>query len=312
MMLRIGLSCCIIGLSCIHLLIGQSFYHQAYGDAADPAIIFLHGGPGYNSVSFERTTAQKLADAGFYVVVYDRRGEGRSPDPQAAFTFAHTLIDLDSLYQFYGLSKAHLIGQSFGGMVGLNFSAARPKQVASLILAGAPIDLQATFKHIIQQSRDIYTARGDSNNLFTLDMLEAMDTSSVYYSGYTFMHAMGNGFYTPDSLIPAAQALYAQFQTDSVLRTYASQMTQPPVFGFWQNEQYTTLNLTEKLSKVLALGVPVYGIYGQEDGLYSSAQVQALQHQLGQANFRYWENCSHNAYLDRPSAFISTLKTWLK
>lgn len=53
-------------------------YSAAYGKASDPAVIFLHGGPGYNSLDFEVTTAQKLADQGFYVIVYDRRGEGRS------------------------------------------------------------------------------------------------------------------------------------------------------------------------------------------------------------------------------------------
>lgn len=57
----------------------QQLYIKTFGDPHHPAIVFIHGGPRGNSVLFEGTTAQKLADKGFYVIVYDRRGEGRIP-----------------------------------------------------------------------------------------------------------------------------------------------------------------------------------------------------------------------------------------
>ena len=71
----------------------QTIYSKAFGDPKNDPIIYLHGGPGYNSMGFEITTAQKLSENGFYVIVYDRRGEGRSPDEQAVFTFQETFDD---------------------------------------------------------------------------------------------------------------------------------------------------------------------------------------------------------------------------
>jgi proline iminopeptidase len=56
----------------------QELYSRAFGNAKDTPILFLHGGPGYNCAGFEVSTAQELANNGFYVIVYDRRGEGRS------------------------------------------------------------------------------------------------------------------------------------------------------------------------------------------------------------------------------------------
>lgn len=56
----------------------QQLYSKAYGDPKNPAIIYLHGGPRGNATLFEGTTANALAERGFYVIVYDRRGEGRS------------------------------------------------------------------------------------------------------------------------------------------------------------------------------------------------------------------------------------------
>ena len=65
----------------------QEIYSKTFGNPNHEPILFLHGGPGYNCANFEATTAQKLANNGFFVIVYDRRGEGRSKDTNAQFTF---------------------------------------------------------------------------------------------------------------------------------------------------------------------------------------------------------------------------------
>lgn len=105
---------------------GQSIYTRTFGNTTEKPIIFLHGGPGYNCVNFEATTAQQLADNGFFVIVYERRGEGRSNDPNSKFTFKETFDDLNAIYQKYSLSKATLIGHSFGGVVATFFAEANP------------------------------------------------------------------------------------------------------------------------------------------------------------------------------------------
>jgi proline iminopeptidase len=55
----------------------QSLYIKTFGNPKDKPLLFLHGGPGYNAVNFEQSTADKLSKSGFYVIIYDRRGEGR-------------------------------------------------------------------------------------------------------------------------------------------------------------------------------------------------------------------------------------------
>ena len=133
----------LILLCCLSLsAYSQQLYTRTFGSSKAPALIFLHGGPGYNSANFEATAAQRLADKGFFVIVYDRRGEGRSKDPQAQFTFQESFTDLQAIYKQYGLAKAHLIGHSFGGVVAVLFAEKYPQNIASLVLVGAPLDLQ--------------------------------------------------------------------------------------------------------------------------------------------------------------------------
>ena len=290
----------------------QSIYTKSFGSSQNKPIIFLHGGPGYNCVNFEATTAQQLADQGFYVIVYDRRGEGRSKDPSAQFTFKETFDDLNNIYQKYGLTKSMLIGHSFGGVVATLFAEANPEKVQSIILVGAPVSLQTTFKNILSKSKNIYLAKKDSVNLNYISMLENMDTNTIEYSSYCFGHAMKNGFYTPKNPTAEAKNIYSKFKTDTLLAKYASKMTYKAPQGFWKNEKYTTIDLSKKIQTLQKNKIQLYGLYGKDDGLYSPQQVIDLQNLIGINNLIYFDNCSHNVFIDQQLQFIEQLKTWSK
>jgi proline iminopeptidase len=291
---------------------GQNIYTKTFGNSQDKAIIFLHGGPGYNCANFEATTAQQLADKGFYVIVYDRRGEGRSKDPNAQFTFKETFDDLNAIYQKYGLAKSMLIGHSFGGVVATLFAEKHPEKIQSIILVGAPVSLQETFNTIISASKIIYQNKKDSINLRYIAMLENMDKNSIEYSSYSFMHAMQNRFYSPKNPTQEATIIYSKFKTDTLLTKYASQMTYQAPQGFWKNEKYTSIDLTSNLKNLQAKNIKVHGLYGKDDGLYSADQVKELQNLLGENNVKYFDNCSHNVFVDQQTQFIDTVKTWAK
>lgn len=291
---------------------GENIYTRTFGNPKDKAIIYLHGGPGYNCANFEATTAQRLANKGFFVVVYDRRGEGRSKDPNAKYTFKETFDDLNTIYQKYGLTKSTLIGHSFGGVVATLFAENFPDKIQSIILVGAPVSLQETFKTIITTSKIIYQTKNDSNNLKYLNMIENMDKNSIEYSSYSFMHAMQNGFYTPKNLTEEAKTIYSKFKSDTILTKYATQMNYQAPQGFWKNEKYTAINLTANLKKLKENRINIYGLYGKDDGLYSADQVKDLKNILGENKVKYIDNCSHNVFIDQQSQFIDEIEQWAK
>lgn len=293
-------------------LFAQELYIKSFGNKENPAIIFLHGGPGYNSASFEQSTAQTLADSGFFVLVYDRRGEGRSTKKDASFTLKQTHEDLLVIYKRFQLKKATLIGHSFGGMVGTLFSEKYPDKVKALVLVGAPITLQKSFKTIISSAKQIYIEKDDKGSLGYISLLENMDTTTMPYASYTFMHAMQNGFYSTKTPNEKARLLYASFKTDTVLAKHGSKMTYEAPQAFWKNEQYTTIDLSQNLKNLVQLKVPIYGFYGKEDGLYAPRQIEDLRAIIGGENVLYLENCSHSVFIDRQENFIKNLKTWVQ
>lgn len=288
----------------------QTLYTRTFGSIVAPAIIYLHGGPGYNSANFEVTTAQRLADLGFYVIVYDRRGEGRSADPNAKFHFEESFDDLLTLYRQYGFQKATLLGHSFGGVVATLFAEKYPEKIRSVILVGAPVSLQETFQTILTTLGEIYSSRQDSVNLRYLEMLENMDRTTLEFSSYCFMHAMQNKFYSPQKLSEEAARLYNDLSMDTILFPYVTQMTYPAPRGFWENERYTSIDLTETLQRLSALGIAVHGLYGKEDGLYAADQIEELRRVIGEDRVRYLDQCSHNVFIDQQKLFLEAVINW--
>ena len=290
---------------------GQNLYIKTFGKANDKPIIFLHGGPGYNCASFEATTAQTLSDKGFFVIVYDRRGEGRSKDPNAAYTFKETFDDLNRIYQQYGIKKSTLIGHSYGGVVATLFAGSYPDKIQSIVFVGAPVSLQETFKTIIAKSKSIYAAKKDSINLHYITLLESMDTTSMDYCIYCFRHATQNGFYRVKNPTDEAKGIQSKLRTDT-LSKYASQMTVAAPMGIWKNEKYSTLDLFADIKKLQTNKIGIYGLYGKEDGLYSSEQVQKLQNLIGESNLKYLDNCSHSVFIDQQTQFLDAINTWAR
>jgi len=297
---------------CAGNLTAQEIYTRSFGVQTNEAILFLHGGPGYNCASFEATTAQQLADSGFYVIVYDRRGEGRSLDSNAQFTFSETFDDINNIYLEYGIEKATLMGHSFGGMIATLYAKKYPENVKSIVLVSAPVALQETYKTILKTSSEIYQERKDDVNLRYVQLLRNMDSSSLEFSTYCFAHAMQNGFYSPKKPNQEALSVYATFLSDTLLVKYASNMSIDAPQGYWKNEHYTTLDLTLDLVKLVDNDVHIFALYGQEDGLYSSSQIMNLTHIIGAESLFYFENCSHSIFIDQRSLFLQAVTNWMK
>lgn len=285
----------------------QELYSKAYGKKSDPVILFLHGGPGYNSVSFELSTAQLLADKGFYVIVYDQRGGGRSTEMKdSKYTLDEAFQDLNKVLKEHGVKKISIMGHSWGGTLGLHYAMKFPDKVEKFIMVDSPLSYQESFKVIIRSCKEKYTAE-KSPNLQYIKMLEVMDTTKLEYSSYCFMNAMQAGLYQPKNQSPESQKIYQELMKmpDAQL---ISNMTQEPVQGFYTNEKYTMLDMTSMIEKLAKKG-KIYGIYGAEDGLFDEAQYSKFQELMGEDNFTIVDDASHTVFIDQREKFID-LVVW--
>lgn len=285
---------------------GPKLYQKAYGETGRPGVVFLHGGPGYNSASFEIGAAEKLAEAGYRVVVYDRRGTARSKVKKSKYSFSEASKDLKKVIKKNKLENPTLIGHSFGGAVGTYFSESYPNLVGQLVLVGAPLDYPGTFEAIRAHCRAHYEAIG-SDQIKYIDILDTMNTQRLDYATYCFSHAMSCGLYSVDKPSKAAKAIYASFTGDPRAPNLFS-MTQKPVRGFHKQHQYTTLDLRDKVAALQQQNIPVYGIYGDQDGLFDEKRLDAIEAVLADGQYFYIKNSSHSVFLDQQAEFIRILQ----
>jgi pimeloyl-ACP methyl ester carboxylesterase len=127
------------------LTIENQLLRMAYMDVAPtgPAngqtVVLLHG-KSFSGDYWGRTIAM-LAAKGYRVVVPDQLGFGKSAKPDIRYTFdllaRNTKVLLDSL----GVSRAAIVGHSFGGMLAVYFARDYPETTAVLALEN-PIGLE--------------------------------------------------------------------------------------------------------------------------------------------------------------------------
>lgn len=135
---------------------GRIWFKVSGSGAATPAIL-LHGGPGYGS--FYMKPLEALSDER-PVVRYDQLGGGKA-DPASdttLFTIARYVAELDSLRAKLGFDKIHVIGHSWGTILGLEYYRAHPDHVASLTLMSAALDIPSWEQH----ARELLKTLSDS------------------------------------------------------------------------------------------------------------------------------------------------------
>lgn len=124
---------------------GVRFWYRVGGTANKgiPPLVFLHGGPGYNSHSFSVLAGPALERA-HRVVYYDQRGSGHSERPwSGGYTLPQLVEDLEGLRQTLGVPQMALMGHSFGGALALEYAAKYPQHVARMVLVSAASDIPA-------------------------------------------------------------------------------------------------------------------------------------------------------------------------
>jgi proline iminopeptidase len=299
----------------------EGLYVNSYGNHSDPALIFIHGGPGYDSQDFEWTTATTLAQKGFFVVVYDQRGQGRSDilqDP-SKYSYKQYADDIKLIITQLNLNKPVLIGHSHGGPIAMKFDQRFPGLASKIILVSAPVNFWKGMESIKLNCTSRFTAINDTFNLNKLN--NDFSILSGYPNLMDEITAVGDMFqlgiskschlYTPSQPTTDAMALHNQLAKNYV--RVAQENMIYPMGNFIVYEQYIHMDQTAWLQ---ANADHVFGIYGDEDGLFTPNILEEIQKSLSlntsPFNFQLINGASHAVYIDQQNKFIQAIANILK
>ena len=125
---------------------GNTWY-RVVGDLKNGKVpvVVLHGGPGAGH-NYTIAIAELIASTGRAAILYDQLGCGNSthlPDsPKEFWTPELFMQELTLLTHHLGISDAYaIVGQSWGGMLGMQFATHRPAGLKALVVADSPASM---------------------------------------------------------------------------------------------------------------------------------------------------------------------------
>lgn len=124
---------------------GYKVWYRIVGDQEDKGklpLLCLHGGPGVPHDYLEPLEA--AASLGRRVIFYDQLGCGNSDQPHnpSLWTVDLFVEEVGVMRRALGLERIHLLGQSWGGMLAMQYTLTQPPGVASLTVASSPATMR--------------------------------------------------------------------------------------------------------------------------------------------------------------------------
>ncbi len=279
---------------------GHDVWYRIFGEREDPGrlpLLVLHGGPGATHQYLEPLS--ELARYGRRVIFYDQVGCGRSSRPTDPDFYSTELFvdELATVRERLGLARVHLLGQSWGGMLAMQYAIDRPAGLASIIVADSPADmgqwvaeanrLRAELPPEVAATLARHEAAGTTNDPA---YLAAVD---VFYRKHVCRLDPW-----PEPFARTAAAL----ANDGLVYNVMNGPSEFHVVG--------KLKSWSILDRLGAIAVPTLLLSGAYDEA-TPAIVGAIQARIPRAEWILFEHSSHTPHLEEPAAFNAAVRAFL-
>jgi proline iminopeptidase len=261
-------------------------------------LILLHGGPGSTHNYFE--VLDRFAEEdGRQLIMYDQIGCGESyvenrPDLWNAEVWTEELI---ALRKHLGLEECHLLGQSWGGMLLLNYVCNyRPNGIKSIILSST---LPASWMWGEEQQRMI--------KFMPKDMQEAIAI------------ATSTGNYDAPAYLAAEEEYMIRHAGGPVTEDSPVCMKRPRKIGKeayvvgWGPNEFTplgTLKDYDVTAQLKDIQEPALVINGGSD-LCTPYIAKYMYDHIPNSRWELFRDCRHSCFVEDTEKYIALLKEWL-
>jgi pimeloyl-ACP methyl ester carboxylesterase len=254
-------------------------------------MVLMHGGPGLDHITL--SAFRPCADR-FTLVFYDHRCHGRSTGAEvSSMTWENLTADADALRQTLGFDKWAVLGNSFGGMVALEYALRYPQSLSHLLL----IDAGGDSRWQQQNAPELLVQRGYSP--------DTVETARRFF----------NGEIAPNEMVPAMRKLGSAYYHRLSPLLQAREMVlglrmkiRPEAFIFGCGQLLKGWTVMERLGEIK---VPTLVLAGREDFQLPPEHQEELAAGIPNANLVIVERAGHNAPSERPAEVIEAVKSFM-
>jgi pimeloyl-ACP methyl ester carboxylesterase len=241
---------------------------------AGPPLLLVHG-LGYARWGWE-PVADGFAER-FLTVLFDNRGIGESDVPPGPYSAEEMAADAVAVLDGAGISRAHVVGTSLGGIVAQQLALDWPERVDRLVLACTTPGL-----------------RGVPMPEVTVRLM----ASSLRMQPEEAMRA-----FVLNALAPGADE-------ELVERIMAHRLANPFDPRGWQAQAAAamTFDVLDRLGEIRA---PTLVLQGTEDVVVAPGNAELLASRIPDARAELFEGCGHLFMWEQPERFVRSVTEFL-
>ena len=279
--------------------LGYKTYYRIVGETTGDKkpLVLLHGGPGSTHNYFE--VLDKIAEDGRAVIMYDQLGCGlSSTESRPDLWNPNTWIEeLEALRKHLALDEVHLLGQSWGGMLAIQYACeSNPKGVKSYILSSTLPSAAIWEKE--QRRRVSYLPQEMQDAIAKAEKNDDYSSKEYQEAEAEFMLRHCAGEITEDS--------------PECLRREKIAGTEAYLVGWGQNEfsPSGTLKGFDFTEEIKNIQTPSLVISGLVD-LCSPLIAKELYDSIPNSEWELFEYSRHMPFVEENDKYIEILNKWL-
>jgi proline iminopeptidase len=273
---------------------GGQVWYRSIGAGGTP-LLCLHGGPGFPHDYIE--TLADLADER-PVIFFDQLGCGRSerPSGENLWRKERFVEEVAAVREELGLARLHVLGQSWGGLLALEYGLTEPSGLDSLTFASPVIsvprwveDAHRLLDAMPPEIQDVIKRHEASG--FT-DCLEYAAASLAYWKRHVCRLDPW-----PDSI----ERAFAGFGADVY-------------HAMWGPSEFTctgNLNGYDASDRLGELALPVLWTCGRHDEA-APESIETFQEAVPGSRLVVFEESSHTAHLEERDRYMEVLRVFLR
>lgn len=278
--------------SAYHIVLDSAdLYVEVAGEEEGTPILYLHGGPGYNSFSFRDLLGDSLEQ---YLMIYaDQRGGGRSY-ADGPFAFDVLAEDVREILRNLKLDRVVLLAHGFGAAVAVKAAATWPELFERLILVGPWLSMPVLAR-TVHRTAAVLSGNDSLAVPPEADLQEGEADDPALLTDQAFAWQPAKRIFDELQFPNPASRLHLEHSDSSAL---AGPTAPADVLDPWQ---VNVLPLLGQLKSRVII------ITGQHDLTAMPAQVEAALLELPEALFSMTAG-GHYPWLDDPETFLSLLE----
>jgi len=167
---------------------GHEIHYRLFGEGPE-TLMCLAGGPGGSTQYLTRLG--ELADGDLQVLIHDQLGTGRSdrPDDPSLWSVPRFVEEVEAVRTGLNLGRVHLYGQSWGGMLGLQYALDHPEGLKSLIASNSGAStaemVREMWRHRLELPAEVLRTLAGCEGRQDFESLQMLEAVLQYYARFT-------------------------------------------------------------------------------------------------------------------------------